>query len=149
MDETSVKLFPDSIQGLITESTRFERRWSFSVTRSVSRSCLRGAFTYAALICDDPVVQPHMPQIIFLKDTHISKHDFDVASTEMPPNIILHRVKNNWTTTDKMKLIFKAVVDAVMKVDDRRQIIFLLTLSKHTLQLRCGSLQPLTASCMR
>jgi len=56
----------------------------------------RGTLTHIAFICDDPGLQPRLPQIIVGNEHTLSKADLLAAQTFVPQNVYLIRSKSSW-----------------------------------------------------
>ena len=84
MDETSVKLYQDAGKGMLVARARRLRRTPKSLVQNVSRRQLRAALTHAAFICDDPAVQPLLPQVLIAGEASMTAAH--AAELETVPN---------------------------------------------------------------
>ena len=84
MDETSVKLYQDAGKGMLVARARRLRRTPKSLVQNVSRRQLRAALTHAAFICDDPTVQPLLPQVLIAGEASMTAAQ--AAELETAPN---------------------------------------------------------------
>ena len=66
MDETSIRLHPDTGIGYLCKGARRAKRTPKSLVRNLTQGQKRGAFTHVALLCDDIDVQPLLPQFLFV-----------------------------------------------------------------------------------
>jgi hypothetical protein len=71
----------------------------------VTKGQLRGSFTLIAMVTSYLPLQKHLPQVAFINAAHIASDDFDDIVKDMLPNVHIYRVKNSWTTVDKMKQV--------------------------------------------
>ena len=62
-DETAIRYFQDSRKGYLTLGAQQQRSSARSLTRQVCRSETRAMMSMATFICDDPAVQPLLPQV--------------------------------------------------------------------------------------
>ena len=68
----------------------------------IARGKTRAALTHVAIVCDDPTIQPKLPQILLTNGHVVRKRDVQTIVDNLPPNIALWREKSSWTNTDIM-----------------------------------------------
>ena len=124
MDETSIRLHPDTGLGCISKEGRRLKRSSKGLQQNVTMGQKRSAMTHVALLCDDEEIQPLLPQYIFVNVAHISPENLASVQHLLMPNMIVSRVKNSWMTVDKMKVVFEGLADTLRKHHVRRQVVF-------------------------
>jgi len=103
IDETSIRLYQNSGPGFIVDIARRQKRSNKSLCRDVTKGQLRGSFTLIAMVTSYLPLQKHLPQMAFINAAHIGSDDFDNIVKDMLPTVHVYRVKNSWTTVEKMK----------------------------------------------
>ena len=69
----------------------------------------RGSLTHVAIICDDTLIQPTLPQFI-LGDHHIlTVHSMKSRAQENPANVFVLRAKSSWVNTTICCLILETL----------------------------------------
>ena len=76
LDETSIKFWYQPRLGVRRRVK--DRRGGGRFARHASRGQMRRAFTHVAVICDDPVLQRHLPQILIVNERTISARNHSV-----------------------------------------------------------------------
>ena len=135
LDETNIKLYQKAGPGVLMEVARKKKQTAVSLTHHAKKGDLRGSFTHVGMICDDPELQPLLPQHIFLHRNQISETDFEAAQGATAPNVILHRSDRTWITSELMKVVLKSLADAInAKKTGRRILLSLDTYRAHISQ---------------
>ena len=107
MDETSCRLHYDAKQGVIaSELVALEAREGFlaqAVTRGQTRACI----SHVALLCDDPAVQPKLPQYILANERTLRASILEelVSEGELLANTYISRRKSAWVDDASLALI--------------------------------------------
>ena len=91
LDETSLRLFQGDGRGIIFASKNCPAPVQ-SVTRAKRRSCL----THVAFICDEPSIQPVLPQILIGNETTIPASALAALKERAPANVRLLPQKSAW-----------------------------------------------------
>ena len=73
----------------------------------VNRSAVRCFFTHVAIICDDPAVQPLLPQVIFVSSRHLSWAHWTELQAALPNNVFLRRQVSGWSNMEQHSVILK------------------------------------------
>ena len=68
----------------------------------IARGKTRAALTHVAIVCDDPTIQPDLPQILLTNGHVVRRRDVSTIVENLPPNIALWREKSSWTNVDIM-----------------------------------------------
>ena len=89
-DETSICEFQGHARGNIFASK------DVRATQDVSRKCRRSNLTYIAFVCDDPVIQPKLPQVILGNERTIPKRHLAAIRRCLQPNIRVVRARSAW-----------------------------------------------------
>ena len=99
LDESSVKLFMPYGRGHIVRlGARAKRR----VKQPASRKEMRLCVTFVGIICDDPSIQPVLPQIILGSERALTQRLLKGLRPRLRSNVCLLRVKNGWMTAELM-----------------------------------------------
>ena len=64
-------------------------------------------FTHAGLICNDPVIQPLLPQVIFVGAPGMTWAEWSVLVADPPLNVFIKRMPRGWNNADQHKLIIR------------------------------------------
>ena len=135
LDETNIKLYQRAGPGILMDVARKRKNAAASLTYHAKKGELRGSFTHVGMICDDPDLQPLLPQHIFLHRNQISEVDFAAAQAAAATNVILHRSEQTWVTSELMKIVLKSLADAIKtKKTGRRILLSLDTFRAHISQ---------------
>ena len=96
----------------------------------------RGALTHVALICDDPSLQPLLPQFIIGNEHILRRDDLCLAETFLLRNVYVLRQKTGWLDTPVFCQILKLLAQVLVgKHGDRRIVLLLDTCSVHLHEL--------------
>ena len=96
VDETYVNFFQGLYKGNLAVSTQDLPSTAPPLSQHASRSQLRMGLTHVGVICDEPVVQPLLPQILIAPTNVLTKRDLAGVRAAMPePIYVLHK-KTKW-----------------------------------------------------
>ena len=106
LDETAVPLEFTHTRGIII------KRWGGKKIKNMpkqlaNRSAVRCFFTHVAIICDDPAVQPLLPQVLFFASRHLSWKNWSEVQTGLPQNVFVRRQVSGWNNTEQHKVILR------------------------------------------
>ena len=91
VDETNIARAYDSKRGLVL-TTRHRRK----PVLLPQPQRARGSFSHVAFICDDPSVQPRLPQLILGNEHVLPRRDLEALQSSLAPNVYLIRGKSSW-----------------------------------------------------
>ena len=95
LDETSIKLCPVTTRGYVI----FDLRGRRTILRKGPRPSLsmrRSAGSLVALVCDDELIQPLLPQV-FISNKHVlSAADVAEMNSTWPSNVLVTQRKSSW-----------------------------------------------------
>lgn len=74
----------------------------------------RGAYTYCALICSDPSIQPFLPHFLISSQTWLPSSLLRAYNALPRTQLQIIRGKSSWVTADCMLVILQAVKKALM-----------------------------------
>lgn len=120
LDETSVCLHQGTGKGNVFISRK--RR----VTQRVSRQKRRCCITHVALICDQPHIQPLLPQVLVGNHATFLVRDMEALRASCPPNLILVRQQSAWNNKLLCARIIRWLGLALAPHSDRYQPVLLL-----------------------
>ena len=106
-DETSVCLFQGHGAGNIFIAKRSRP------TQNVSRGARRACLTHVAFACDDPTIQPLMPQIIIANERTIPKRQITAIRRSLRRNILVIRAKSAWVNGSVCAQIVRLLLEAL------------------------------------
>ena len=90
-DETAVCLFQGGGRGNV-----FVSKTGAAAVQKVSLATRRTYVTYVALLCDDPVIQPRLPQILIANQHTVSAAQLAELRASCPPNVRIIRQQSAW-----------------------------------------------------
>ena len=99
LDETSIPLVqPAGVRGnLLAEGTRWDKSKRLTPALYLPREKQRAHFTYVAIVCDDPTLQPLLPQVLIFSEKQLGKARARELQKAMPPNVFVITQKTAWT----------------------------------------------------
>jgi hypothetical protein len=118
IDETSIRLHPDTGKGCLTASTRGLKRQLVTPIRHVPKGSLRGSFSHVGIICDDPELQRKLPQFVYVPTAQITEASFTELGEKVIECMQLRRCKNSWMTVDKFKDVIAAIAKVIKAHDE-------------------------------
>ena len=80
----------------------------------------RGSFSHVTFICDDPTVQPLLPQVILGNEHVLRKQDLDAVAATLPRNVYLIRGKSSWLDHPVLCAILKWLGRALLHLQTTR-----------------------------
>ena len=95
LDETSIKLCPATTRGYVI----FDLRGRRAILRQGPRPSLsmrRSAVSLVALVCDDDLIQPLLPQVFISNEHVLSAADVAELSSTCPGNAFVARRRSSW-----------------------------------------------------
>jgi hypothetical protein len=119
MDETALCLFQGASAGNL-----FIRK-SERTMQSVPRSARRTFLTHAAFVCDDPEMQPLMPQVVLVNERTVNKRQWHSLQRACPPGVRLMRQKSAWVNSELCARMVRWLAAAVAPFADTTQVVFL------------------------
>ena len=121
VDETNIARAYDSKKGLVL-TTRHPRKPVLlpQPTRA------RGSFSHVAFICDDPSVQPRLPQLILGNEHVLQRRDLDALQSSLPPNVYLIRGKSSWLDHPTFCMALRWLAKAVQELRTSHSFLLLL-----------------------
>ena len=129
LDESSVKLFMPYGRGHIVRlGGRAKRR----VKQPASRKDMRLCVTFVGIICDDPSIQPLIPQIILGSERALTKRLLTEVRPRLRKNVCLLRARNGWMTAHLMAKLM-SLLGAKLKalLDEYQPILLMDAFSAH------------------
>ena len=106
MDETSVPFTFPAHKGNIIARLRSSAT-STQLVQQITRKEIRTTFTLVAFICDDPALQPRMPQIVLAPRGFLLSRDAPAIAQSLPGNIYVVRRKSPWMDLSMMLQIIR------------------------------------------
>jgi len=124
VDETSIARDPGGGKGLIVSNIAKHKQIMVR-----SKVPARGAFTQVTFVCDNPAVQPKLPQVIIGNEHILTKRDLGEMKTSLPANVYLIRAKSSWVTSAIFAAALKWLRRGVNAVVPNQPIALLLDCS--------------------
>ncbi len=64
----------------------------------VSRANVKLVFTHIVIVCDDPLIQPLLPQILIVRNDMLSAANATTLTHELASNVIIVQMPKAWTS---------------------------------------------------
>ena len=112
LDETSIALFQGHSKGVAF----FRKRKHAPDTEPLQKASLatkRTCFTHVGLICDEPALQPLLPQVLIGNEQTFLERDMAALRAECPANVHLVRQKSAWNNAETCKAIIRLLAEAL------------------------------------
>ena len=106
-DETCCRLFYEAAPGVLGSEPIASSAQKGFITQQVTRKQTRGTMSFLALLCDDPSIQPLLPQII-IGNEHILPETVRRALESPSPlmkNVAVVRRKSAWVNDEVLSLV--------------------------------------------
>ena len=85
----------------MVRAARKRKRTARSLTNNIPKGQLRGSITHVSMICDDPEIQPRLPQLVIIGSRFITKEEFACIEPSAERACLrLVRNKTSWMNTD-------------------------------------------------
>ena len=104
LDETSVCLYQGGGKGTLFHSRRGQDPRGEPV-QVASRQQRRACMTHVAIICDDPAIQPLLPQYVIGNRVVFSLREWGALRASCPSNVVLVRQQSSWNNTKVLTMI--------------------------------------------
>ena len=122
-DETAIRHYQDRRRGCLTLSAVRERRTPRSLTRPATRATTRAMMSLCAFVCDDPVLQVRLPQVLVVNERLTSAVEAAAIRSELPEGMVLWRQPRCWTTAETMGRLLRLLGEALEPVRASHQVI--------------------------
>lgn len=124
VDETSICLFQGNVKGNILFSKKRPR--DEEPVQRMPRSRRRCCLTHVAFVCDQPELQPVLPQVIVGNEVALPARSMAALRAACPANVRLVRQKSAWNNMNLMAIIIRILALALRPYTDRFQPVLLL-----------------------
>ena len=121
VDETAIRRSADGHKGVIMMSHRTSQTVLLE-----KKAAERGTVTHIAFICDDPAVQPRLPQVIIANEHTLSKAQLRSAVSWVPDNVYVCRAKSSWADSAVFAAALRWLAHATVHLKTTHRIIVLL-----------------------
>ena len=125
MDETSIPFSQESLPGCVVPEA-FEHLHPKQPHMRLQKSRRRGAYTYVALICDNPAVQPLLPHFLISTRTMLPQKMCRAYHALPPTKLQLLRGESSWATASCMVTMLKELKKALGPVLAEMKPVLLL-----------------------
>ena len=100
-------------------------------TITVSKKTLRAHFTHVGVICDDPAVQPLLPQVLIFNKMQITPTRAKRLESSLAPNVRIVVKKSAWSDAEVHGAILALIGRVMESFPTRRAIVIQDTASIH------------------
>ena len=137
-DETSCRLFYETAPGILGSEPIASSAHKGFITQQVTRRQKRGTLSFLALLCDDPTIQPLLPQIIVGNEHLVPEAVRRALEAEslLMTNVTVLRRKSAWVNDELLSLVAATWGKALRKYKDTHQPILLMDVCSPHLGLR-------------
>jgi len=97
--------------------------WTQMPRQGATKGEMRMYFTHVAFICNEPSLQPILPQVIFVGASALTKAQFLALEAELPDNVYLKRMPKGWNNADEHKVIIQLLAMILAEHSDLQPII--------------------------
>ena len=122
LDETSIKLFVPCGRGHIA---RLDKREGRRLRQPASRRQMRMSVTFVAIICDEPNIQVHLPQIILGGERVLPQSILREVRPSLRSNVSVLRTTNGWMTAGLMARLMTVLGKSLEPITKTYQPIML------------------------
>ena len=124
LDETAVCVYQDDRKGhiLVEKSSEVPKK----VTKGVKRTYL----TLVTIVCDDPEIQPFLPQFLIGNEATLKVGELCALQAPLPDNVFLWRRKSAWVQPETMVDIARLLAMALEPFKNACEAILLLDACK-------------------
>ena len=120
LDETPIPLTFTHSQGNVMRLDP-ARAWLRAPRQQSDRAVQRSYFTHVGLICNDPAVQPLLPQVIFVGAKLMTNAAFATIQTELPGNVYVKKMKKGWNNAQEHCIIIRLLSLVLQPLLERYQ----------------------------
>ena len=97
------------------------RAWLRAPRQQSDRAIQRSYFTHVGLICNDPAVQPLLPQVICVGATLMTNAALATIQTELPGNVYVKKMANIWNNAREHCIIIRLLSLVLQPLRERYQ----------------------------
>jgi hypothetical protein len=122
LDETAIRLYSPAQGGnLVAEAMRLRKK-GHSLATSTGKNRARACLTHVAIVADDSIVQPVLPQVIILKSALVNQQEFREIVAHKPDNVFVLRRERAWITADIMVWLAGVLARCLATVRPKRHV---------------------------
>jgi hypothetical protein len=126
IDETYVNFFQGIYKGNLAVGTRDLPPDAQPLTQHATRSQLRSGLTHVGVICDVPVVQPLLPQILIAPKNVLTVRDLGAVRAAMPQPIYVVHKKSKWVNVKILVWLMKMIHWSLRHVRSLYNVVIML-----------------------
>ena len=123
LDETHIVVRPPPLRGNAVSVTLRRHSRRKPPLRNATTAEQRLGFTLVALICDDPHVQPLLPQLIICGQHAMNAAQYQAMMAECPANVYLLRTKKGWNSSEILARHVRILARAIAAVTAGRKVL--------------------------
>jgi hypothetical protein len=106
LDETAVPVVFTGQKGTVMVENGAQA-WRSLPRQQATKAELRMYFTHVAIICNEPHIQPLLPQVIFVGASVITLADLHRLQATLPNNVFLKRMPKGWNNSHQHCIIMR------------------------------------------
>ena len=106
LDETSIPVTFTHAGGnvMLLDPTK---NWHQPPRQPATRAEKRAYFTHVGLVCNDPAIQPQLPQVLFVGDKLLTLAALAAIQPHLPDNVYVKRLKKGWNNHEEHVIIVR------------------------------------------
>jgi hypothetical protein len=132
LDETYVNFYQGQHKGNVAVQTHDLPVDEPPLHQRASRQQLRLGLTHVGLVCDVPLLQPLLPQVLIVPDRALLKRDLAAAINSMPGYIYVLRRPSKWVSVSILVWIMRLIAWSIRQMRSQYNVIILMdVLSQH------------------
>jgi hypothetical protein len=93
--------------------------------KAQSKAC-RIYLTHVALVCDDPAIQPLLPQVLLVNAATLPLSLVDEIASFLPPNVQIWRRKSAWVNHNVMCALISLLAESLSHLASTHQTILMM-----------------------
>ena len=106
LDETSVPMTFTHADGNVMLQDPI-KNWTKAPRQRVARGLTRANFTHVGIICNDPAIQPRLPQVLFVSEKLLTATTFAAIQAQLPDNVYVKRLPKGWNNRHEHAIIIR------------------------------------------
>ena len=83
------------------------KAWLGSARQATTRAEQRSYFTHVGLICNDPAIQPRLPQVLFVSSNLLTLAGLAAIQASLPDNVFVKRMPRGWNNAEEHCVIIR------------------------------------------
>ena len=121
MDESSIRLWPGAVKGTIATKNMLQNTKELVCNISLRRQ--RGYASLIAIICDDAMIQKHLPQFLIVNERHLPMKMFREWTNSTTHSLIVIRHHTAWLDAKRLTAILRILAQRLTEHAPNRHYV--------------------------